>query len=112
MTRRQFEKLVRETLKALPKDIRQKLKNIDVVVEEGTGDEDVLGQYEGVSLKDRGEGYSMVLPDKITLFKRAIEAECRETRRSVRGEIRDTVLHEIAHHFGICDDRMDDLGVY
>jgi len=113
MTRAQFEKLVRDTVKALPKKFKDKLRNIDIVIEEGASQEDTLGLYEGISLKDRTqEGYSGVLPDKITLFKRTIEAECKAGRLDIKKEIRDTIYHEIAHHFGISDERMDDLDVY
>ena len=112
MTRSAFEKLVREVLKSLPKHFKDKLSNIDVVIEEGTGEEEVLGLYEGVSLKDRGEGYSGVLPDKITLFKRALEADCREHGLDLRQEVRDTILHEIAHHFGMTDAHLREADIY
>ncbi len=82
------------------------------MIEEGTGREELLGLYEGISLKDRAQDYSGVMPDKITLFKKAIEAECRKKRSSLRREIKETICHEIAHHFGIGDERLTDLGIY
>ena len=112
MTRSAFEKLVREALKSLPKKFKTKLQNVDIVIEEGTGREETLGLYEGIPLKDRTQDYSMALPDKITLFKKCIEAHCRERRLDIQKEIRHTVCHEIGHHFGMTDERMQDLGVY
>lgn len=112
MTRRAFEKIVRESLRSLPKRFKERLANVDVVIEEGEEDGDTLGLYEGVALKDRGDGYSGVLPDKITLFQKAIEAHCRAHRTDIRREVHDTICHEIAHHFGIDDCRLDELDVY
>ncbi len=112
MTREAFEKLVREALKSLPKEIKAKLKNIDVVVQAGRPRSRTMGLYQGVSQDQRGEGYSMVLPDKITIFQLPVEAECRETGADIREELRHLVCHEIAHHFGISDERLRDLGVY
>lgn len=106
-----FERLVREAVRDLPKRFRERLANVDVVVEEGDEDGD-LGLYEGVPLSERGQDYSLVLPDKITLYRRAIEAECRETGADVRDEIRDTIRHEIAHHFGMTDDELEEGGIY
>lgn len=111
MTRAQFRRLVDRALRSLPARFRQRLDNIDVVVEDGEEDGD-LGLYEGIPLTERTHDYGMVLPDKITLFQRAIEAECRETGADVYQEICDTLRHEIAHHFGISDERMEDSGTY
>ena len=96
------------------------MDNVDVVVEDwptkaqlvGSGmeeDQYLLGLYEGVPLTDRYD-YSMVLPDKITLFQQVIEAICSNDEEIVR-EVRDTVTHEVAHHFGIDDDRLEEMGV-
>ena len=109
MTRTEFERLVREALADIPAEISAHVENVDLIVEEwatdeqlvGAGipaDELLMGLYEGIPLPDR-YNYDMVLPDKITLFQRAVE------------EIRMTVVHEIAHHFGIDDDRLDEMGV-
>ncbi len=112
MTREAFEKLVREALKSLPKEIKAKLKNIDVVIQRGRARSRTMGLYQGVSQDQRAEGYSMVLPDKITIFQLPVEAECLETGADIKDEIRHLVQHEIAHHFGISDKRMKDLDVY
>ena len=120
MNRAQFEKLVREALEDIPEDVSARLDNVDVVIEDwatqaqlvGTGLEEgeyLLGLYEGVPLTDRYD-YGMVLPDKITLFRKAIEALCSSDEDVMR-EVRETVVHEIAHHFGIGDERLEEMGV-
>ena len=120
ISREQFERLVRKALSQLPDDVRNHLDNIDVVVDGwasksqlvGTGIEnemELLGLYEGIPLTDR-YGYDLVLPDKITLFQKPIEAIC-ETQEQIAEEIKATIVHEIAHHFGIDDDRLHNLGL-
>ena len=115
--------MVRKALKALPKEFRQKLQNIDVVIEDtvdpGTvrsmglrGRSELLGLYQGVPLKDRTQSYDLVMPDKITLYKSNIEAACEEEGKDIYEEVKHVVRHEIAHHFGISDRRMEDLDVY
>jgi predicted Zn-dependent protease with MMP-like domain len=117
-----FEELVAEALDSLPPDIQEKLENVEVVVEwrpspaqmrrMGLGPGQTLfGLYEGVPLTERTSGYNLVLPDKITIFRQPIEAYCR-TDEQVRQRVRRTVLHELAHHFGISDDRLRELGAY
>ncbi len=117
-----FEELVAEALDSLPPDIQEKLENVEVVVEwrpspaqmrrMGLGPGQTLfGLYEGVPLTERTSGYNLVLPDKITIFRQPIEAYCR-TDEQVRQTVRRTVLHELAHHFGISDDRLRELGAY
>ena len=120
MEKPKFERLVREALEDLPDEIRLRLDNVDVVVDDlptidqlvGSGldeRESLLGLYEGIPLPDR-YGYNLVLPDKITLFQRSIEAICLSDQE-ILTEIRDTVMHEVAHHFGINDDSLDNMGV-
>ena len=115
----EFEALVRQAMSAIPDVITARLDNVDVVVEEwptkeqlvGSGiaeGEYLLGLYEGVPLPDR-QDYGMVLPDKITLFQAAIEAICASEEEIVR-EVRDTVVHEVAHHFGIDDSTLEEMG--
>lgn len=117
-----FETLVAEALDNLPPDIQVKLENVEVVVEWhpspaqmrrlGLGPGHTLfGLYEGIPLTERTSGYNMVLPDKITIFRQPIEAHCRSDEQ-VRQTVRRTVLHELAHHFGISDQRLRELGVY
>ncbi len=120
MTRKRFETLVRDVLKKLPREFKNRLQNVDVVVQGRTpaklaaqmGSGQLLGLYQGVPLKDRTSYYNMAIPDKITLYQRNIELECRTHGLDVRGEIRSVILHEIAHHLGISDKRLEDLDVY
>ena len=120
MERSKFEGLVRTALEGIPDQLRGYVDNVDLVVEDWHAQEQLaghvidqqdflLGLYEGVPLTER-EDYGMVLPDKITLFQKAIEAVC-ESDDQVIEEVRHTVVHEVAHHFGIDDDRLEELGV-
>ena len=123
MTRKEFEALIINTLEKLPKDFKDKLQNVDVVVEEeldldmvkklGLGAKGrLLGLYQGVPLKNRTHYYGMVMPDKITLYKQNIERECKARGLDIGEEIKHVIQHEIAHHFGISDKRLKDLDVY
>jgi len=123
MTRREFETIVEGVLEELPKKFKDKLQNIDIVIEEGPDMEAVkrlglgangrlLGLYQGVSLKDRTHYYGMVMPDKITLYKQNIERSCEAGGLDIREEIKHVIQHEIAHHFGISDKRLKDLDIY
>jgi predicted Zn-dependent protease with MMP-like domain len=113
-----FERLVVRALRRLPPEVRDMLDNVEIVVEDEPtaeqlasnedGDE-LFGLYEGTPLTARGSGYSMVLPDKITIFRRPIERAC-PTPEEMADEIRITVIHELAHHFGIEEDRIAALG--
>ena len=116
-----FEQLVIRAIEGLPDEFRERLDNIDVVVADRPSPEQMktvdrkhgellLGLYEGVPLTQRHASYGMVIPDKITIFQRAIESACRSETEIVT-EIRRVVLHEIAHHFGIGDDRLKELGM-
>ena len=114
MRRAAFRKLVSEALEDLPAEFLEKLGNLEVVVEgspipdpEASDEELLLGLYEGTPLTERGTGFT-ALPDRITLFQDNIEAVC-ETEEEIRSEVRKTVLHEIAHHFGMDDDRLHEL---
>ena len=116
MERRAFERLVVETLDSLPADIRQMLDNVEVTVEiwpssvslrkAGVRPGQLLfGLYQGVPRTRRGSHYGLVLPDKITIFQGPIEQVCR-TPAAIRAQVRKTVLHELAHHFGLDDRRL------
>lgn len=118
----QFEEIVSEALEALPEQFRARLDNIAVVIEEEPTaaqlhrgglphGESLFGLYEGVPQSLRDSGYTGVLPDKVTIFRRPLLAAC-ETVEELRNEIRNTVRHEIAHHFGIDDDRLEAIGKY
>jgi predicted Zn-dependent protease with MMP-like domain len=123
MTRKEFEKIVKKALKELPKEFKDKLQNVGIVIEENLDMDTVktlnlgargrlLGLYKGVPLEDRTHYYGMVLPDKITLYKQNIERECEAEGLDIRQEVKHIIQHEIAHHFGISDERLEDLGVY
>ncbi len=103
-----FEDMVGAALDTLPAELAAMMRNVVVVVEDGT-DPHLLGLYEGIPLTERMSDYSAVLPDKITIFRRAICARC-ETEEDVVYEVRTTVVHEVGHHFGIDDDRLHELG--
>ena len=120
MEREQFEQLVARAVDDLPEEFRDRLENIDVVVQDeptaeqlrtsglGRG-QTLLGLYEGVPLTRRSRGYGMVPPDMITIFQKPIKARCRSDAQ-VKKEIQRVVQHEIAHHFGIGDPRLRQLG--
>ena len=114
MTKNRFERLVIEALENLPSLFKEKLDNVEVVVEnwpnEGVAKGRLLlGLYQGVPKTVRGGGYTMVLPDKITIFKGPVELVSRGDEESIKNIVVDTVQHEIAHHFGISDSRLRDL---
>jgi predicted Zn-dependent protease with MMP-like domain len=106
----EFEALVAEALDGIPPELGNHMRNVAVVVEEQNEEEPtLLGLYQGVPLTERGEWYAGVLPDRISIYRRAICAIC-ETAEDVVEEVQITVVHEVAHHFGIDDDRLDELG--
>jgi predicted Zn-dependent protease with MMP-like domain len=117
-----FEALVAEALDDLPAYVRARLENVAVLVEERAEPDrldrlghaptqDLLGLYEGINRLDRAAGYHLVTPDRITLFRRPIIEEVGNgDREAIRREIRKTVIHEVAHHFGMDDDELERLG--
>ena len=111
VSREQFEELVSEALDTLPPALARLLENVVVVVEDDApaDDPDLLGLYSGIPLTERGTWYAGVLPDRITIFRLPTLAMC-ETVEDVVEEVEITVVHEIAHHFGIDDDRLHELG--
>ncbi len=119
----QFDELVAEALDSLPEYFLERLQNIEVVVAEwpstatlrqmGMANRlELLGLYEGVPLTERTSHYGLTPPDLITLFQRPIIAATDGSLDAVRAEVRHTVIHEIAHHFGISDERLWELGAY
>jgi predicted Zn-dependent protease with MMP-like domain len=104
-----FEEMVVAALDGLPEQLGAMMRNVAVTVEHGPGPRGLLGLYEGIPLTSRTSQYAGVLPDRITIYRRAICAICR-TEQEVADQVRRTVVHEIAHHFGIDDDRLDELG--
>ncbi len=105
-----FEELVADALDEIPEELGRLMDNVWVTVEDVPEVAGLLGLYDGVPLTERDVGYAgMVMPDRITLYRIPICAMCR-TEQQVVDVVRDTVIHEVAHHFGIDDDRLDELG--
>jgi len=111
MQREKFEALVARAIDNLPPEFQHKLENVDVVVEDWptpgqlrqaklSHPKQLLGLYQGVPQTRRGRGYGLVLPDKISIFQRPIEAQCR-FGEEIEAKIEEVVRHEIAHHFGL-----------
>ncbi len=113
--RSDFERIVDEALESLPSWVVEAVDNLHVVVEEWPDTEQdpdgegLLGVYEGTSLQERGDSYSGLLPDRIVVFM-GPHLELGLSPDALRDEIRKTVLHEVAHHLGIDDERLDALG--
>ncbi|SEQ92990.1 Predicted Zn-dependent protease, minimal metalloprotease (MMP)-like domain [Streptomyces radiopugnans] len=115
MTREEFEELVAEALDRIPPELTRLMDNVAVFVEDEPPAEDpeLLGLYEGTPLTERGEWYAGVLPDRITVYRGPTLRMCERDggdRQMVVEEVEITVVHEIAHHFGIDDERLHDLG--
>ena len=104
-----FEERVDLVLRSLPAELREALRNVDITVEdEHPDDPDLFGLYEGVPLPERGD-WAGSLPDRIRIFRRPL-VESFPDPSELEAEIRITVLHEVAHYFGIDEDRLEDLG--
>ena len=119
-----FARLVSEALESVPEEFLERLENVQVDVEEwpsreelleaGLGARDkfaLLGLYHGVPLTGRGTEY-MAFPDRITIYQKPIEAVAGLDVNDISEQVRHTVIHEIAHYYGIDDDRLDELGAY
>jgi predicted Zn-dependent protease with MMP-like domain len=106
-----FEALVDRALDAIPDELARLVRNVVVLVEDAAPDDDpdLLGLYDGVALTEREGGYAAGLPDRILIFREPLMAMC-DSREELEEEVRVTVVHEIAHHFGIDDDRLHELG--
>ena len=112
VSREQFESLVSVALDRVPPELADLMDNCVVLVEDrppADAPPDLLGLYEGIPLTERGQFYSAVLPDRILIFREPTLAICR-TFEEVVEEVHITVVHEIAHHFGIDDHRLHELG--
>ena len=111
MSRARFEELVTAAMDAVPAELSALVDNCVVLVEDDppADDPDLLGVYDGTPLTERGGSYTMALPDRITIFRRPTLEMCG-SEDEVVDEVRITVVHEIAHHFGIDDDRLHELG--
>jgi predicted Zn-dependent protease with MMP-like domain len=119
-SRPRFLRLVRQALAGLPPPFRERLSNLDIVVKRWPGVDDLregglgpgetlYGLYSGVPLTERSE-YGFVLPDKITIFQQSLERDFPDQAELVE-EVRKTVLHEIAHHFGLSDEKLAEMGM-
>lgn len=121
MTRREFERIVEEAVKSLPDDFRDRIENVVIRVAESPNrrqsrTQDVRGRepslyglYEGVPKTERSVDDAVQTPDRITIFKRAIERDHRSRTAMVKC-IQETVLHELGHYFGLDDSQLDQLG--
>jgi predicted Zn-dependent protease with MMP-like domain len=106
-----FEEHVDRAVESLPAELRQAMSNVEIVVEEeNIEDPDLFGLYLGIPLTERDTGYSGALPDKIAIYRQPLVEEFGDDPEVLEDEIRITVLHEIAHHFGIDEDRLTELG--
>lgn len=123
MEHKDFELILNKAWDEFPEDFKAKLENIDIVIENEPdmvtakklhlgSKGHLLGLYQGVPLKARTHYYGMVLPDKITLYKTNIERACKIRNLDIYQEVKHVLQHEIAHHFGISDKRLKDLGTY
>jgi predicted Zn-dependent protease with MMP-like domain len=104
-----FGRLVEQALDSIPPELGRLMRNVVVLVEDMGDSPNLLGLYHGVPLTERTSTYAGVLPDRITIYRLPIVRRCR-TLDDVVDQVRVTVVHEVAHHFGIGDDRLDELG--
>ena len=122
MSAQEFEDVVGDALDRIPADLAEAMDNVVVLVQDepdpemlteedydDSGLPTLLGLYDGVPLTERDEGWSMVLPDRILIFRGPLERWC-SSREELEEEITVTVIHEVAHHFGIPDERLHELG--
>jgi len=123
MARAEFESLIIEALADLPIFFQERLQNIEILVDMWPANVDLhsvgldqrhllLGLYRGIPLTERTSGYQLVAPDTITLYQGPIELVSGGNAERIRAQVKHTVIHEIAHHFGISDDRLRELGAY
>ena len=117
-----FERLVVQALDDLPEFFKARLENIEVLVADEPTEEELaeagleqdellMGLYQGIPLTERTGDYGLVLPDTITLYRLSFAEVC-DTPEEVVAEVQQTVKHEIAHHFGLSDERLEELGAY
>jgi predicted Zn-dependent protease with MMP-like domain len=123
LSHEQFEQLVLEALAMLPPFIQEQISNVEVLVETWPSVTTLremgmppggllLGLYHGIPLTERTSAYQLVTPDTITLYQGPIEQVAGRDANKIRDQVRHTVIHEFAHHFGISDDRLRELGAY
>ena len=119
MKKKRFEELVDGALSSLPEEFSELLDNVTIFIADRPSeatlremgvpkDETLLGLYEGVPRTERTTDYGLVAPDTITIFQKPIEESC-DSEDEIAEQLRRTILHELAHHFGIDEDRMDEI---
>lgn len=111
MTREEFERIVVEEFpKAVPERFHPLIRNVGLLVEDESPEGDLLGLYQGIALTARGDHYGVgpTLPDTITLYQKTIEAHAAATGMPVAQVVRETIWHEVAHHFGYDEDQVQD----
>ncbi|MCL4458474.1 MAG: metallopeptidase family protein [Chloroflexi bacterium] len=120
MDRYSFERMVARAIDELPQEVLEKMANVAIVIEDKPGPEHLeeaglhppatlFGLYEGIPLTQRGSGYTLVPPDKITIFQKPIESSYHSYGQ-IKRAVQRTIIHEIAHHFGISDAELSRLG--
>jgi predicted Zn-dependent protease with MMP-like domain len=108
-----FDQAVQDAIDSLPQELRDRISNVEVVVEdEPPPGQPLLGLYQGVPLTRRGSGYSGALPDKISIYRGPLERLYGHDPDLLSDQIRRVVLHEVAHHFGISDERLIEIDRY
>jgi predicted Zn-dependent protease with MMP-like domain len=109
VSERRFEELVEAAIGGIPDGLRHSMDNVSVFVEDDHPSGRLFGLYEGIPLTRRGQYGALVMPDRITIYRLPIQSVCR-TEAELVEQVRKTVVHEIAHHFGINDARLRELG--
>jgi predicted Zn-dependent protease with MMP-like domain len=108
-----FEEYAQHALDSLPSELRTQMSNVEIVIDdEPPPGERLLGLYQGVPLTRRGSHYGGVLPDKITIYRGPLVRLYGQDSESLRREVRRVILHEVAHHFGISDERLIEIDRY
>ncbi|OGP75570.1 MAG: hypothetical protein A2V86_07755 [Deltaproteobacteria bacterium RBG_16_49_23] len=119
LTRKEFEAIAISALEGLPQSLKNRMENVDVVIEDRASPDllsemdlrspsDLLGLYQGVPIDRRGFYYGNVLPDKITLFQLPIESICH-TKEEIGEKVREVVIHEVGHYFGLDEEKLEEL---
>ncbi len=109
ITEERFEALVVEALDEIPEGLARRMDNVAVTITDRGAEPELLGLYDGIPLTERDDYGGMVIPDRISIYRIPIVEMCA-TEAEVVEQVRITVIHEVAHHFGIDDDRLDELG--
>ena len=122
MTHAEFEQIVRQAVRSIPNPLRDRLENVDLVISEWPTQDDLhladvppgrtlFGLYSGVPITERTGDYTMVLPDRITIYRGPL-LETHSDVDTLHNEIRATVIHEFAHFFGLTDENLESMGVF